>query len=107
MAKETLDFTQWQMDRLKDPSEAAAYLNEFIKDDGEGDYEERLLIALRTIATAHGMANVAEKSQLGRESLYKSLSGGGDPKLRTFTAVLGALGLCLKIGVKDAVLMCR
>ena len=102
MTKKTLDFNQWQLDRLKDPNEAAAYLNEFLKDDGEGDYEELLLIALRNIATVHGMASVAEKSQLGRESLYKSLSGSGDPKLRTVTAVLSALGLCLKVGVKDA-----
>ena len=45
---------------------------------------------------------VAERTDLGRESLYKTLSGGGNPKLATLRAVLEAMGLKLTIQPKQA-----
>ena len=102
MARKTLDYDEWLLARLKDPREAAAYLNEFVQDDGEADFEQLLLVALRNVARAHGMGVVAEKAELGRESLYKALSSSGDPRLSTLTAVLDALGLRIKVEVKSA-----
>jgi len=43
------------------------------------------------------MAAVAQRAGLPRESLYKSLSGKGNPTLKTFLAVLNAAGLRLAI----------
>ena len=102
MARKTLDYDEWLLARLKDPSEAAAYLNEYVQDDGEEDFEQLLLVALRNVARAHGMGAVAERAELGRESLYKALSGSGDPRLSTLTAVLDALGLRIRVEAKSA-----
>ncbi len=83
---------------LKDPQEAAAYLNIHL-DDNESDSEELFLMALRDVATAYGVADIAEKAQLGRESLYKALSSDGNPKLTTLRSLLKAMGLKLSVEV--------
>lgn len=65
------------IEALKDPIEAAAYINAAIED---GD-REVFLLALRNVAQAHGgMSTVAEKAHLNRESLYKMLSKKGTRK---------------------------
>jgi len=82
---------------LKDPQEAAAYLNTHLEDN-----EELFLMALRDVAKAYGVADVAEKAQLGRESLYKALSSDGNPKLTTLRSLLKAMGLKLSVEVDEA-----
>jgi len=51
--------------------------------------------ALGVIARARGMAGIAEKAGLGRESLYKALSAEGHPEFATVLKVAKALGLHL------------
>lgn len=51
--------------------------------------------ALGDIARAKGMAQIAKKTGLGRESLYKALSPGGNPEFATILKVVKALGLQL------------
>ncbi len=46
---------------------------------------------------ATGMATVAQKTDLSRETLYRTLSSRGNPTIRTLSAVLKATGL--KFGV--------
>ena len=52
--------------------------------------------ALGVIARSKGMAKIAEKSGLGRESLYKALSRKGNPKIDTIIKVVHALGIAFK-----------
>jgi probable addiction module antidote protein len=52
--------------------------------------------ALGDVARARGMSEVARKAGLGRESLYKALSPGGNPEFSTVLRVLKALGLRLR-----------
>jgi len=42
------------------------------------------------------MSEVARRTGLGRESLYKALSPSGNPELATVLRVLAALGLRLR-----------
>lgn len=51
--------------------------------------------ALGDIARAKGMTQIAQKTGLGRESLYKALSAEGNPELSTILKVMEALGLTL------------
>ncbi len=52
------------------------------------------LLALRTVAEAYGgLAAVAAAAELSRESLYRALSPKGNPTLKTFLAVLKAVGM--------------
>ena len=76
--------------RLLDNEEAMAeYLSQVLED---GDNAE-LIRALGHIAKAKGMATVARDSGLGRESLYKALSEGSQPRFDTISKVINALGL--------------
>ena len=89
--------TEYQNDlieALKDPIEAAAYLNAALE---EGD-KETFLLALRNIAEANGgMKAVADKSHLNRESLYRTLSRRGNPEIRTLFSLLHGMGLRLTV----------
>lgn len=82
-------------EHLRDPEVAAEYLNEALE-DGEAAV---ILMALRNIAEAQedGIAGLAARSHLGRESMYKMLSATGNPKLSNFTKLIHGLGLRLKI----------
>lgn len=76
------------------PEFAAEYLKAAIEDSDE---PKVLLIALRQIARARGVANVAKTAGVERESLYRALSPRGNPRLTTLMAVTRALGLALTV----------
>ncbi len=78
----------------KDPAFAAEYLKAAIEDTDE---PKVLLIALRHIAMARGVAKVAKAAKIERESLYRALSPRGNPRLTTLMAVMKALGLTLTV----------
>lgn len=82
-------------EHLRDPEIAAEYLSEALE-DGEAAV---ILMALRNIAEAQedGITGLAQRSELGRESMYKMLSAAGNPKLSSFTKVIHGLGLKLKV----------
>lgn len=80
--------------QLKDPAEAAAYLEAAIE---EGD-QAVLMVALRQVAQAQGgIARIARKAKLTREATYKMLSRSGNPELRSFRALLAATGLRISV----------
>lgn len=55
-------------------------------------------VALRTIVDAvGGMAALADKTGLSRETLYRTLSERGNPRLDTLTVILAAFGLRLTV----------
>jgi probable addiction module antidote protein len=54
------------------------------------------------IARSKGMAAIAEKLGLNRESLYTSLSREGNPSFITIAKVLDSLGYKLRITPKSA-----
>jgi len=93
------DYQKDLIEALKDPVEAAAYLNAALE---EGD-KETFLLALRNIAEAHGgMKVVAEKAHLNRESLYRTLSQRGNPEIRTLFSLLHGVGLRLSVTPEKA-----
>lgn len=53
--------------------------------------------ALGNIARARGMTQLAKETGLGRESLYKALSGDGNPSLGTIMKIMQALGVRLTV----------
>ena len=65
------------------PAFADEYLSASMEAIDEPGGQEALLQALRHVAEAQGMAKVAERAGLPRESLYKSLSAKGTPTLKT------------------------
>lgn len=85
-------------EHLRTPEEMAAYLEASIAEcDGDASFVAK---ALGDIARAKGMATLARDTGLGRESLYKALSAGGNPQLSTVLKIAKALGL--QFSVKPA-----
>jgi probable addiction module antidote protein len=57
----------------------------------------RVVTALGDIAKARGMSQVAKDAGLARESLYRSLSSGGNPEFSTVLKVIESVGLRLSV----------
>ena len=75
------------IESLRDAREAEGYLNAALEEDDP----ELFLLALRNVAEAQGgVASLAEKTKLNRESLYRMLSERGNPgALRATTDASG------------------
>lgn len=89
-----LETTKWDAaDYLDSPEMVAAYLDDILQ-----DFDAALLAAaLGDIARSKGMTEIAKKTGVTREGLYKALSADGDPKLSTFLGVIRSLGLQLSV----------
>jgi probable addiction module antidote protein len=78
-------------DYLRTPEQIAAYLTEALE-TGDTVF---LCTAVDTVARAKGMSSVAKATGLGRESLYKSLSGNTKPEFNTIAKVINSFGVKL------------
>ena len=83
---------------LVDDAEIAAFLADALE-TGDAGFVAK---ALGTVARAKGMAQIAERTGLSREQLYRSFSASGNPTLRSTLAVMKALGLELTAKVATA-----
>lgn len=82
-------------EHLKTEEDIALYLDACLEE--AGDDASYIAKALGNIARARGMTQLAHDTGLGRESLYKALSGEGNPEFSTIMKVVKALGLKLHI----------
>lgn len=78
-------------EHLKTKADIVAYLEAALEENDPG----LIAAALGDIARARGMTEIAKKTGLGRESLYKALSPKGNPEFSTILKVVTALGLQL------------
>ena len=58
---------------------------------------DAFLMAVRDVAKARGIATVAAVAGVGRESLYKTLKPGSQPRFDTVRRLLDALGVRLDV----------
>ena len=85
------------------PFDASDYLDseeviaEYLTVALEDPDPDAFLMAVRDVAKARGIASIAESAGLGRESLYKALRPGAQPRFDTVRRLLDALGV--KLGV--------
>ncbi|RAX13401.1 putative addiction module antidote protein [Photorhabdus bodei] len=77
----------------EDPEFAQHYLHQaFVDMDEEGE-QEAFLMALRHVVEARGgIAQIADKAGISRETLYRTLSPKGNPTLKTLRSVVAATG---------------
>jgi probable addiction module antidote protein len=80
-------------DYLETKEEINEYLNNAYLDEDPRVF----LVALGYLAKKQGMAEVAKKAGLNRESLYKALAGEGNPRFSTVNRVIKALGCKLAV----------
>ncbi len=90
----TIKLRKWDSaEHLKTDEDMALYLEACLEE--AGDDAAFIAKALGTIARAKGMTQLARETGLGRESLYKALSGEGNPSFATILKVMHALGIKL------------
>ena len=83
----------WLYEQLREPGFAAEYLTAAAEDEEPVVF----LQALRKVAEVQGMAKVAKRAGIPRESLYRMLSAKGNPRWSTLAPVVRATGLKLEI----------
>ncbi len=85
------------------PFDASDYLDneitiaEYLAAALENPDPDALLVAVRDVASARGILQVAETAGLGRESLYKALEPGTQPRFDTVSRLVDALGVRLNV----------
>lgn len=90
-------FTQFDAaDYLDNETTIAAYLTAALEDPDP----DAFLVAVKTVARARGITQLAKDSGLGRESLYKALTPGAKPRYETIMKVVRALGVNLHAEVR-------
>ena len=97
MTKE--QYADWDASDFLDDDEIVV---EYLRAALEEDDPEFFIRALGNVARAKGMTSIAERAQLGRQSLYKALSGERDPRVGTLMRVLDAMGVKLTVMAKTA-----
>lgn len=86
--------SKWDASEYLDSPEM---IQEYLKISFEDGDTEQLLKAIGNVAKAKGMTEIAKKTNLGRQNLYKALSAESSPKFDTVKKVIEALGCKLAI----------
>ncbi len=81
------------VDYLKTEKDIAGYLNAVLED---GD-PALFVAAIGDISRAKGMSDIAKKSGVTRESLYRALKIEARPRFETVAKVIQALGMKLSV----------
>jgi len=90
----TVSYNEHLTKRLKNPKEAAAYLNAALEDEDPRVF----LVALKDVAEAHGgLTKLAKEAELNRENLYRTLSPKGNPRLDSLVSILYVFNLHISI----------
>ena len=88
-------FSSWDSaEVLKTEEDMQMYLDACFEEDP--DDSALIVKALGVIARARGMSQLAKDTGMGRESLYKALSGDYNPSFGTILKVTRALGIRLR-----------
>jgi probable addiction module antidote protein len=96
-----LKLRKWDSaEHLKSEEDIAHYLETCFEE--AGDDAAFIAKALGNVAKARGMTQLAKDCGLGRESLYKALSGEGNPSFATILKVLKSLNLELHVSKAGA-----
>ena len=99
MKKNKTQITEWNvLDYLRTEKDIANYLQAALE---ENDIEF-FLVALGDVAKARSINKIAKEIGVGRESLYKSLSGTRRPNVETVFKAIDALGLKVSFVPKNS-----
>ncbi|MHB8483196.1 MAG: helix-turn-helix domain-containing transcriptional regulator [Nitrospiria bacterium] len=95
MARKSIDFKKFLIEKLKDPRLAVAYLNEHFRYQGS-DRQKHLLLGIKNVIEAQGFTVLSRKSGISRRTLYKAFSETGNPTVETLFALLDTIGVSIR-----------
>lgn len=91
-------YHSYLIESLKDPAEAAAYLDAVLEESDP----EPILLALKNVAEARrSTASTPDESDINWETCYQLLSQGEVPGILLISKLLNSLGLKLSVTLKD------
>ena len=91
-------------ERLADPEYARVFPDVAFEEYEQDSNAEAFLLALRDVAEAQGgIGQLAKRTKLNRQNLYKALSAKGNPRLQTVETILHGLGFRLSVQPIEAV----
>ena len=94
MRKDDAEISDWDVaDYLKTEEEVRYFLEEILNANDPKLWQ----MALGDVARSAGMAKIAKKAGLNRESLYKALKEEAHPRFETVMRVLNAMGMKLSL----------
>ena len=95
MKRQFRDYQEKLLQDLQDEKLASAYLNVALADEDPRIF----LLALKNVCEAYDieMTELAKKTKLSRENLYRILSKKGNPKLTSIISLLNAVGFSLAV----------
>ena len=97
------NFHEYNIEKLKNPEEASLYLSDALLDFEHDNDAHAFLKALKDVTDAQGgIGELAKKTNLNRQNLYKVLSAKRQPKIETLGAILDGLGFQLSIIPKNS-----
>lgn len=86
-------YDDYLYEKLKDPEFVAEFLTAAVEDEEPVVF----LSALRKVAEVQGMAEVARKAGVPRETLSRALSAKGNPRWSTLAPLVRATGLKIEV----------
>ena|SRR3990167_3659003 len=95
MKKKLRNYQEKLLESLQDQELANHYLNEALADEDPRIF----LLALKNVHEAQGgqITDLAKKTKLSRENIYRILSKKGNPKLSSIVSLLSAVGFSLAV----------
>ena len=101
-APRSSSYHEYLISSLKDPQEAAGYLETFLELEEEGREPELLRSALKNVVDAFLLSdNLSEEAKQHYEQLDKMLSESGGTEIYTLIEFLDALGYRIALVPKD------
>lgn len=92
MTREDVQISDWDTAEFLDSDEM---ITEYLQASMENG-NEAFLNALSVVARAKGMTDLAQKTGLARESIYKALRPESKPRYETIAKIMSGLGLKLQ-----------
>ena len=77
------------------PEEIDEFVTEIFAEYAQDGDSAALLSALRSIARAKGISNIAEEANMSRQGVQKALSAKGNPRFDSINAIIHAMGFQL------------
>ncbi len=101
-APRSSSYHEYLISSLKDPQEAAGYLETFLELEEEGREPELLRSALKNVVDARLLSdNLSQEAKQHYEELDKMLSETGGTEIYTLIEFLDALGYRIALVAKD------
>jgi len=96
--QKSIKYKDYLLSSLKDPKEASAYLNSALEEfEIDGDIKTFLRMLYDVAEAQGGLGELAKKTRLNRQNLYRVLSGNGNPTIATLGNILNNMGFSFLI----------